>query len=456
MNELLTLHEKVETLINEKQYKALKVLLAEENEVDIAEALAELEEKDIIRAFRLLSKDHAAETFAVMDTEQQKILIHAFTEQELHDMIEELFVDDAVDIIGEMPANVVSRILKGASSETRKSINELLRYSDNCAGSIMTPEYVSLHENMTVEEAFDKIRAVGLDKETIYTCYVTSSRHLVGVISVRRLLLSEKDSRIGDIMNRNFIYVKTTDDKEFVAGQIKKYSFLAMPVVDTEDRLVGIVTIDDAIDVIEEEATEDIQLMAAMLPTEQSYIKSSVFSIWKQRIPWLLLLMVSATFTSKIIGKYEAALSACIVLSSFIPMIMDTGGNAGSQASVTIIRGLSLGEIKLRDILRILWKEMRVSFFCGLTLTPVTFLKVYFVDGLYRDTDGMLIAAVIALTLFFTVCVAKIVGCLLPLAAKAIHLDPAVMASPFITTVVDAISLIVYFSFAAGFVPALQ
>lgn len=456
MDETMVLHDKIEELIAEKKYKELKALLDGENPVDIAEALYGLDDKALALAFRLLKKDDAADTFVSMDRDEQETLIKGFTERELHDVVEELGVDDAVDIIEEMPANVVSRILRGASADTRKLINEMFLYPEDSAGSIMTPEYVSLKADMSIAEAFDRIRLEGPDKETIYTCYVTDARKLIGVVSVRSMLLADKDKKIGDIMHENFIFVKTTDDKEFVAGQIKKYGFLALPVVDGEDKLVGIVTIDDAIDVIEDEATEDIQKMAAILPTERSYIKSGVFSIWKQRIPWLLLLMVTATFTSKIIGKFEAALSACIVLSSFIPMIMDTGGNAGSQASVTIIRGLSIGEIKTRDVLRIIWKECRVSLLCGLTLAPITFLKVMFVDGLYSAEGGTTIALVVSATLLITVCIAKLVGCLLPVAAKAVHLDPAVMASPFITTIVDTISLLVYFSFASNFIPALS
>lgn len=456
MDETMVLHDKIEELIAEKKYKELKALLDGENPVDIAEALYGLDDKALALAFRLLKKDDAADTFVSMDRDEQETLIKGFTERELHDVVEELGVDDAVDIIEEMPANVVSRILRGASADTRKLINEMFLYPEDSAGSIMTPEYVSLKADMSIAEAFDKIRLEGPDKETIYTCYVTDARKLIGVVSVRSMLLSDKDKKIGDIMHENFIFVKTTDDKEFVAGQIKKYGFLALPVVDGEDKLVGIVTIDDAIDVIEDEATEDIQKMAAILPTERSYIKSGVFSIWKQRIPWLLLLMVTATFTSKIIGKFEAALSACIVLSSFIPMIMDTGGNAGSQASVTIIRGLSIGEIKTRDVFRIIWKECRVSLLCGLTLAPITFLKVMFVDGLYSADGGATIALMVSATLLITVCIAKLVGCLLPVAAKAVHLDPAVMASPFITTIVDTISLLVYFSFASNFIPALS
>jgi magnesium transporter len=311
---------------------------------------------------------------------------------------------------------------------------------------------------MTVEAAFDKIRKVGLDKETIYTCYVTENRRLVGVVSARSMLIAQKDTTIGELMHENIISVKTTDDKEFVAGQIKKYGYLAIPVVDAEDKLVGIITIDDAIEVIAEEAEEDIQIMTAITPDsdERPYLRSGVFKIWKQRVPWLIMLMLLSTLTSKILGIYEASLSACIILNSFIPMIMGTGGNAGSQSSVTIIRGLSLGEIKPRDTLRIIWKELRVSLICGLTIAPVTFLKAMFLDGLVSEPDGIIIATVISVTVIVTVCAAKLVGALLPVAAKLVRLDPAVMASPFITVIVDALSLVVYFTFAANFVPALM
>ena len=457
MDEIIELHEQIKTLTEERRYKELKAILSEVNAIDIAEALNDLPENCMRMAFRLLGKDQAADAFVAMGHEEQESLIRSFTDKELVAIVEDLSVDDAVDIIGEMPANVVARILRSADAQTRKSINEILLYPEDSAGSMMTPEYVALRPNMTVEESFDKIRKVGHDKETIYTCYVTENRRLVGVISVRSLLVAPKTTTVAELMHENFIFVKTTDDKEFVAGQIKKYGYLAIPVVDGDEKLVGIVTIDDAIDVIEEEATEDIQKMAAILPDEhqQTYIRSGVLKIWKQRIPWLLFLMVSATFTSKIIGKFESALSACIILSSFIPMIMDTGGNAGGQTSVTIIRALSLGEVRVRDVFRILWKEFRVSLICALTVAPVTFLKVLFIDGLYKETDGLVIALVISTTMFLTICVAKIVGCILPLVAKAVHLDPAVMASPFITTIVDAISLIVYFTIASNFVPAL-
>ena len=462
MEEIFDLHEQIKetikTLLETKSFKELKAYLNEINAIDIAEALSEFPGKDIIVVFRLLNKDQAADTFAAMERDDQQTLIHSFTDKELHAVFEELSIDDAANIVGEMPANVVARIIESASNETRQQINDLLLYPEHSAGSIMTPEYVSLHKSMTVESAFDKIRKVGLNKETIYTCYVTENRRLIGVVSARSLLVAPKDAIVGDLMHENIISVKTTDDKEFVAGQIKKYGYLAIPVVDAEEKLVGIITIDDAIDVIAEEAEEDIQKMTAIIPddNERPYLRTGVFKLWKQRVPWLILLMLLSTLTSQILGIYETALSACIVLNSFIPMIMGTGGNAGSQSSVTIIRGLSLGEIKVRDVLKIVWKELRVSLICGLTIAPVTFLKAMFLDGLAKEPDGIIIAMVISITIIVTICAAKLVGALLPVFAKIVHLDPAVMASPFITVIVDALSLVVYFTFAANFVPALS
>jgi magnesium transporter len=455
MEEILELHEQIKSLVEERRFKELRALLAESNAIDIAEALYGLSEKEIIYAFRVLSKEQAAEAFAAMEHEEQEMLIKSFTDRELYEMFGELGLDDAADIVSEMPANIVARILGSTDRSTRHFINKLLLYPQNSAGSIMTPEYVYLRKNMTVEEAFAKIRLVGLDKETIYTCYVTENRRLVGVVSARSLLIADPSTKVSDLMHENIISVKTTDDKEFVAGQIKKYGYLAVPVVDAEEKLVGIVTIDDAIDVIEEAANEDIQKMTAITPDERPYLRSSAFKIWKQRVPWLVLLMLLSTVTSKILATYENALSACIVLNSFIPMIMGTGGNAGSQSSVTIIRGLSLGEIKLRDTLRIFWKELRVSLLCGLTIAPVTFLKAMYLDGLWAEPDGVIVSLVISVTIIVTICAAKLVGALLPVLAKIVRLDPAVMASPFITVIVDALSLVVYFSFASMLVPAL-
>ena len=455
MEEMLDLHEQIKTMTEERRFKELRVLFAESNAIDIADALYGLSEKEIILAFRMLSKEQAADAFAAMERDEQEMLIKSFTDKELYEMFGELSLDDAADIVGEMPASIVARILSSTDRSTRHYINKLLLYPDDSAGSIMTPEYVYLRKNMTVEEAFAKIRLVGVDKETIYSCYVTENRRLVGVVSVRSLLVADPQAVVGDLMHENVISVKTTDDKEFVAGQIKKYGYLAIPVVDAEDKIVGIVTIDDAIDVIEEAANEDIQIMTAITPDERPYLRSSAIKIWKQRVPWLILLMLLSTFTSKILGMYEGALSACIVLNSFIPMIMGTGGNAGSQSSVTVIRGLSLGEIKLRDTLRVVWKELRVSLLCGLTIAPVTFLKAMYLDGLYAEPDGVTISLVISVTIIVTICAAKLVGAILPVLAKIVHLDPAVMASPFITVLVDALSLVVYFTFASMLVPAL-
>ena len=436
--------EKITRLCEEKDIRALAAMLSEINSVDIAEALGELSMRDTALVYRLLPKEKAAEVFVELDSEKQRKLIEIFSDKELRDTVNELYVDDTVDIISEMPATVVAKILKNASPDMRRMINEMLLYPDDSAGSIMTPEYVSLKRNYTVSEAFDRIRSEGVDKETVYTCYVTENRRLVGIVTVKKMLLSSPDTKIEDIMEQHVISVFTHDDKEKAAETIRKYGLLALPVVDTEMRLVGIVTFDDAIGVMQEEAAEDMEIMAAISPSEKPYIKTSVFEIWKKRIPWLLLLMISATVTSRIISSFENALAACVALTAFIPMLMDTGGNAGSQASVSVIRGLSMGEISPKDALRVFWKEFRVSLLCAATLAPVVFLKVKFVD---RETVA--VSLTVALTLFFTVCVAKVVGCLLPLLAKKLKFDPAVMASPMITTLVDAISLSLYFAFAS-------
>lgn len=395
--------------------------------------------------YRLLPKELAAEAFAEMDKDLQEILIQAFSDKELQEVLDELYLDDAVDIIEEMPANVVKRILRQTKPEVRKKINEILHYPEDSAGSIMTIEYVDLKKDMTVEDAFSRIRAIGVDKETIYTCYVTNQdRKLEGLVTVRELLLSPKTAVIGDIMQTHVIAASTLDDKEAVANQLQKYDFLALPVVDQEYRLVGIVTFDDAMDVLQEENTEDMEMMAAITPTGKPYLKTNTIELWKKRVPWLLLLMVSATFTGKIIQAYESALAAQVVLTAFIPMLMDTGGNAGSQTSVTIIRGLSLGEIRMSDLFKIIWKETRVAILCGLTLSLANFSKMMLLDRV-----GLSVSLVVCLTLVVTVTIAKITGCVLPIAAKRIGFDPAVMASPFITTIVDALSLIVYFNFAS-------
>ena len=437
--------EKALALLNEKKFSQLKELLREMNPVDLAGILEEMPLESLPLVYRLLPKELAAEAFAEMDNDQQEVLIQAFSDKELQEILDELYLDDAVDIIEEMPASVVKRILRQTKPEVRKKINEILHYPEDSAGSIMTIEYVDLKKAMTVEEAFHRIRSTGVDKETIYTCYVTDSdRKLEGLVTVKELLLSPKTAIIGDIMQTHVIAASTMNDKEEVANQLQKYDFLALPVVDQEYRLVGIVTFDDAMDVLQEENTEDIEMMAAITPTGKPYLKTSTIDLWKKRVPWLLLLMVSATFTGKIIQAYESALAAQVVLTAFIPMLMDTGGNAGSQASVTIIRGLSLGEIQMIDIFKIIWKEIRVAFLCGLTLSLANFAKMMLLDRV-----GLSVALIVCLTLVVTVIIAKITGCTLPILAKRIGFDPAVMASPFITTIVDALSLIVYFNFAS-------
>ena len=441
--------EKALALLKEKKYLQLKQMLKEENPVDIAGILEEMPAEMLPLVYRLLPKELAAEVFAEMDNDQQEILIQAFSDQELQDVLDELYLDDTVDIIEEMPANVVKRILRQTKPEVRKKINEILHYPEDGAGSIMTIEYVDLKKNMTVDEAFSRIRATGVDKETIYTCYVTNAdRKLEGLVTVRELLLSPKSAIIGDIMETHVIAASTLDDKEQVANQLKKYDFLALPVVDQENRLVGIVTFDDAMDVLQDESTEDIEMMAAITPTGKPYLKTSTLDIWKKRVPWLLLLMVSATFTGKIIQVYEDALAAQVVLTAFIPMLMDTGGNAGSQSSVTVIRGLSLGEIRMTDIFKIIWKETRVALLCGLTLAIANFAKMMLLDRI-----SFSVSLVVGLTLVVTVAIAKITGGTLPILAKRVGVDPAVMASPFITTVVDALSLIVYFQIASALLP---
>ena len=437
-------------LIEARQFPALRQRLAELLPADVAQLLEDVEEKDLPIVYRLLPKEIAAETFTYMEVEQQQQLIQSFSDAELRETLDQLFVDDTVDMIEEMPANVVARILKNTDAATRRSINDILHYPKDSAGSVMTIEYVNLRQNMTVAQAFDQIRHGGVDKETIYTCYVTENRRLVGVVTVKDLLLADPDSNIADIMETNVIYVNTLDDQEYVAQQFSKYDFLAIPVVDRENRLVGIVTVDDALDVLQEENTEDIEKMAAITPTDKPYMKTGVFETWKKRIPWLLLLMISATFTGMIITNFESKLAGSVILTAFIPMLMDTGGNSGSQASVTIIRGLSLGEVELRNILRIIWKEIRVAVLCGVVLSAASFLKIWLFDGLLLGNSDITpwVALTVSLTMIVTVSIAKVVGCSLPMLAKRLGFDPAVMASPFITTTVDALSLLVYFRMA--------
>ena len=444
--------EKIEELIQRKQYKELRALLLPLEAADIAQLADDLDdEKTLPLLFRLLPKEQAAEVFVELDSDQQELLIRGFSNTELKEVLDELYLDDTVDIVEEMPANVVKRILKHSDPEMRKSINEILKYPEDSTGSIMTTEFVDLRADFTVEDALKHIRRTGPDKETINVCYVVDDyRHLIGVLSIRTILLAEEDDVIGDIMERNFICVQTLDDQEDTAQALSKYDFLALPVVDTEGRLVGIVTVDDAIDVLQEETTEDIEKMAAMLPSDKPYLKTSTLETFKSRIPWLLLLMISATFTGQIISRFEDALSAFTILTAYIPMLMDTGGNCGSQASVTVIRGLSLGEIEFSDIFQVVWKECRVALVCGVVLSAANFAKLMLVDRLlFGNPITLTVAAVICLTLIFTVFAAKLVGCALPLLAKKIGFDPAVMASPFITTIVDAISLLIYFQFAS-------
>ena len=436
-------------MLEDKKYATVRDILVTMNPADIAAIFSELEENKLPLSFRLLPKELAAETFVEMEPDQQELLIRTFSDNELKEVVDELYVDDAADLVEEMPANVVKRILKQADPEMRKSINQILRYPENSAGSLMTTEYVSLRPKMTVEEAILRIRRQGVDKETIYTCYVTEGRKLLGIVTVKDLLLAEDDeTRVEEIMLTNIISASTHTDQEEVAQMLSKYGFLALPVVDNENRMVGIITFDDAMDVLEEEATEDMEIMGGMLPSEKTYLRSSVWELFKNRIPWLLLLMVGSTFTGMIINGFEAALTP--VLVAFIPMLMGTGGNSGSQSSVTIIRALSLGEVELSDLPRIIWKEIRTAVLCGIALAVVCFGKIFLIDKLLlgnQDID-LMINAVICLAMAVTVLVAKIVGAVLPLIAKAIKVDPAVMASPFITTIVDALSLLVYFLFA--------
>ena len=442
----------LDALLKEKKYKTLKDILVTMNPSDIAAILNEMEEHAIPLLFRLLPKEQAAETFVEMEPDVQEVLMRGFSDSELKEVLDELYVDDAVDIIEEMPANVVQRILKHADPDMRKSINQILRYPDNSAGSIMTTEYVSLRPNMTVEEAILRIRRTGVDKETIYTCYVTKDHRLLGLVSVKDLLLAEDDETpIHEIMITNIISVDTHTDQEEVAQMFSKYNFVAMPVVDKEYRMVGIVTFDDAMDVMEDETTEDIEKMASILPSDKTYLRSTIVEICKSRFPWLLLLMVSSTFTGIIISAFEDALAVMLCLSAFIPMLMGTGGNSGSQSSVTIIRGISLGQVDFKDIFRVIFKELRVSLLCGVTLAVANFIKIWLVDMMLLKTEGLtlLIAAVVCITLAVTVVFAKFIGCTLPILAKKLGFDPAVMASPFITTLVDALSLVVYFKVAA-------
>ncbi len=440
--------ERLKELIESRQYAQFRQEIEDYNVQDIAEYLEEMPKTERNRIFRILPKSIAADVFSYLDIDLQQNMITSMSDMEAAALIDNLYADDAADLMEEMPANVVKKLLASASPETRRDINHLLKYPEDSAGSIMTVEFVDLKESLTVAQAIERIRRVGIDKETINVCYVLdNNRKLLGTVALRYLLLSSPDEVIGNIMHENVVTIKTLDDQEEVARTFQKYDFTAMPVVDSEERLVGIITVDDVVDIMEQEATEDIEMMAAITPTDKSYMKTGIFETYKKRIPWLLLLMISATFTGKIIQHYEQAIAAAgyLVLTSFIPMLMDTGGNCGSQASVSIIRSLSLEEVEFKDLFRVAFKEMRVAMLCGITLAAANFVKLLLID---RVTFH--VAAVACMTLVITVFAAKIVGASLPMFAKRIGFDPAVMASPFITTIVDALSLMIYFQIATA------
>lgn len=450
MEELCT---EITELLEEKNYSRIRALLSDLEPVDIAALFDEFEEEDVTVLFRILPKETAAECFVEMETDIQKALVSAFSDAEIGYVVDKLFMDDTVDIIEEMPATMVKRILAQASPEKRAMVNQLLHYPKDSAGSIMTTEYVAMKATVTVAEAFARIRKTGLRKETVYTCYVIDAqRQLLGVVTVKDMILGGDDAVIGDLMETSVVSVNTHDDKEDVARSMDKYDFLAIPVVDNENRLVGIVTIDDALDVISEADTEDMEMMAAVLPSDKPYLKTGAFELWKKRIPWLILLMISTTFTGQIIASFEERLAAVSVLIAYIPMLMGTGGNSGAQTSVAIIRGLSLNEIEFSDFFRIVWKEIRVSVICGITLAAANFLKIILVDQMLFGNEGLTtgVIFVISLTLAVTVFFAKLVGALMPLLAQKLGFDPAVMASPFITTIVDALSLVIYFWVASA------
>ncbi len=431
-------------LLEEKKYRELRDVLSEMNTVDIAWLMDDMEDEDSLRIFRILPKNMAADVFADLEIDDQQYIIQSLSEKEASSIIDNMMADDATDLLEEMPANIVKKILRNASPETRADINHLLRYPEDSAGSVMTVEYVDLRETMTVEDAIKRIRRIGLDSETVNICYVVDDQRVLrGTVALRYLLLKNDDEIIGEIMNDNVISINTLTDQEEAAQMFQKYDFTAMPVVDNENRMVGIITIDDVIDIMQEEATEDIEKMAAIIPTDKPYFKVSILETYKTRMPWLLLLMISATFTGAIITRYEAALASHVILTAYIPMLMDTGGNAGSQASVSIIRGLSLNEIEFKDIFDAMWKEIRVAVLCGITLAAANFVKLLVIDRV-----PLAIAAIVCVTLVLVVMIAKTIGCSLPLVAQRLGFDPAVMASPLITTIVDAISLTVYFLIA--------
>ncbi len=450
--EMMERYNKIVELLSERKFNKVRAFLNEMNEVDIAEIIDETTPEQAVLIFRLLPKELAAEAFAYMDVTTKKRLVEVITDKELRLVMQELFVDDVADMLEEMPASVVKRMLKVATAEDRKDINRILQYPDDSAGSVLTTEFVDLKASMNVSEAFNYIRAFGPDKETIYTCYVTDNdRHLEGVITVKELLLAKSEDIVGNLMETNVISAKTTDDQEDVAGVFAKYDLIALPVVDSENRLVGIITVDDIVDIMQQETTEDIEKMAAILPGDKPYFKTGVFETFKNRIPWLLLLMISATFTGMIITSFEKALAGSIILTAFIPMLMDTGGNSGSQSSVTIIRSLALGDVEPKNFLKVMCKEFLVALCCGIVLAAANFAKILLFDNLILKSGiSVSIALVVCITLAITVILAKIIGCSLPLLAKKMEFDPAVMASPFITTIVDAMSLFIYFKIATS------
>lgn len=458
MQELQEITQQITELLAQKNYRQIKSLVNSEKPQDTATLLEQLPEKELPIVFRLLSKENAAEAFVEMTSDSQELLINSFSDAELKAVFDEMFLDDTVDIIEEMPASVVKRIINQSDSETRKQINEILKYPKDSAGTIMTVEYVSLKENWTVRECFDRIRKVAVDKETIYNCYVTDEkRKLIGTVTVKDLLLKSYETVICEIMEKDVLSVNTNDDKEFVAQQMSKYDLSAIPVVDNEDRIVGIITVDDVLDVVEAEATEDMAIMAAVTPTDEPYLEQTVWQTCKSRMPWLLILMISATFTGLIINRYESALNKLsTLLFACVPMLMDTGGNAGGQASVTLIRGLALDEVHPKDFLKVIWKEFRISLILGAVLAVACFAKLLLIDNLIFQYNYTLdLCFVVSLSLFLTVVIAKLVGALMPLLAKTLKLDPAVVASPVITTIVDALSLMIFCQIALTVLPAI-
>jgi magnesium transporter len=443
-NEERNVLAEIEDLMNQKQYSALRSKAENMNEADIAAIMEDMEDENMLKLFRIFPKDMASDIFAMLEPDSQQYIITKLSEKEAGVIIDNLQSDDAVDLLEEMPANVVKKILENARPDTRKDINHLLQYPDDSAGSVMTVEFIDLKEDMNVDEAIQRVRKLGVDSETINTCYVLDAkRKLIGAVALRTLLLKQADDRIGAIMHGNVISCRTHDDEEMVAQMFQKYDFNAMPVVDTENRMVGIITVDDVIDIIQKETTEDIEKMAAIIPTDKPYLKTNIFETWKKRIPWLLLLMISATFTGSIITSYENALSKVVILTAYIPMLMDTGGNAGSQATTEVVRGISLNEIGRKDYLHVIWKEMGVGLLCGLTLAFTNFFKC-----IWFDHTTIAVAAVVCLTLVCTVFFSKLVGSTLTIGLAKIGVDPAVVASPVLTTIIDALSLIIYFTIA--------